>query len=127
MLDKLFMAMVMLTMNIGGRYLAMELPTSIEQLFTKYVFLRIFVLFAIIFSATHDLLIAIIITLIVLILFRYLINCDSEFCILNKGEFKATGQSGAPGAPPSKVSEEQYIQAKRVLDKYMDEKYSGMR
>jgi hypothetical protein len=125
MLDKLFMAMVMLTMNIGGRYLAMELPTSIEQLFTKYVFLRIFVLFAIIFSATHDLLIAIIITLIVLILFRYLINCDSEFCILNKGEFKGTGAAG-PGAAP-KVSEEQYIQAKRVLDKYMDEKYSGMR
>ena len=126
MLDKLFMAMIMLTMNIGGRYLAMELPTSIEQLFTKYVFLRIFVLFAIIFSATHDLLIAIIITLIVLILFRYLINCDSEFCILNKGEFKPTG-AGQSGAPPSKISEEQYIQAKRVLDKYMDEKYSGMR
>lgn len=104
----------------------MEVPTSIEQLFTKYVFLRIFVLFAIIFSATHDLLIAIIITLIVLILFRYLINCDSEFCILNKGEFKSTGATGGPGVTP-KVSEEQYIQAKRVLDKYMDEKYSGMR
>ncbi len=124
MLDKLFMAMVMLTMNIGGRYLAMELPTSIEQLFTKYVFLRIFVLFAIIFSATHDLLIAIIITLIVLILFRYLINCDSEFCILDKRDFKPV-QTGSGSTP--KVSEEQYIQAKRVLDKYMDEKYSGLR
>ncbi len=102
----------------------MELPTSIEQLFTKYVFLRIFVLFAIIFSATHDLLIAIIITLIVLILFRYLINCDSEFCILDKRDFKPV-QTGSGSTP--KVSEEQYIQAKRVLDKYMDEKYSGLR
>ncbi len=102
----------------------MELPTSIEQLFTKYVFLRIFVLFAIIFSATHDLLIAIIITLIVLILFRYLINCDSEFCILDKRDFKPV-QTGSGSIP--KVSEEQYIQAKRVLDKYMDEKYSGLR
>jgi hypothetical protein len=120
MLDKLFMAMVMLTMNIGGRYLAMELPTSVEQLFTKYVFLRIFVLFAIIFSATHDLVVAIVITLIVLIIFRYLINCDSEFCLLDKQNFKPTN-----GQAP-KISEEQYIQAKRVIDKYMDEKYTGM-
>ena len=126
MLDKLFMAMVMLTMNIGGRYLAMELPTSIEQLFTKYVFLRIFVLFAIIFSATHDLLIATIITLLVLILFRYLLNCDSDFCILDKRDFKPVQTGTGTGGTP-KVSEEQYIQAKRVLDKYMDEKYSGMR
>ena len=115
------MAMIMLAMNLGGRFIVMELPESIDQLFTQSSLLRMFVIFALFFSATQHILLSIIFTMLFVIVMKYLLNCDSEFCLLNKEEFqsKKDRKSG-------KISEEEYIQAKRVVESFISQKYRGL-
>ena len=54
----------MLLMNIGGRYLQIELPKSLEYLFKKYMILRWLIIFAISYVATKNVKISILLTLI---------------------------------------------------------------
>jgi hypothetical protein len=124
MLDKLFMAMIMLAMNLGGRFIVMDLPESIDQLFTQSSLLRMFVIFALFFSATQHIWLSIIFTLLFVIVMKYLLNCDSEFCLLNKEEFQSKRDHVA--GKSKKVSEEEYIQAKRVVESFISQKYSGL-
>ncbi len=117
MYAQIFSAIIMLTMNIGGKFLVMDLPKSIDVYFTKYYLLRIFVLFAIIYTATHDLMISLILTLIMILLLRYLLNNDSELCILNKEDFVNEKKD-------SNISSEEFLKAKNIVQKYLDEKYT---
>ena len=57
--NKLFSGCIMLLTNIGGRYLALELPDNMEKLFSNYFILRYLVLFSIFFMATRDIKISI--------------------------------------------------------------------
>lgn len=124
MLDKLFMAIIMLAMNIGGRFIVMDLPQSIEQIFTSSFLLRAFVIFALFFSATQHIWLSIIFTLFFIIIMKYLLNYESEFCLLNKENFKS--KLDAQKEKSNNVSEEEYIKAKRVIESFMDQKYSGL-
>ncbi len=126
MFDKLFMAIIMLAMNIGGRFIVMDLPKSIEQLFTTSFALRAFVIFALFFSATQHIWLSIIFTLLFIIVMKYLLNCDSEFCILNKEHFKSKLDATENKDAKKVVSEEEYIQAKRVVESFVSQKYSGL-
>ncbi len=122
MYDKLFMAIIMLAMNIGGRFIIMDLPKSIDQLFTSSSLLRTFVIFALFFTATQHIMISIILTLTFVIVMKYLLNCDSEFCLLNKETFK----SKLDESEKNKVSEEDYIKAKKVVESFISQKYSKL-
>jgi hypothetical protein len=124
MLDKLFMAIIMLAMNIGGRFIVMDLPKSIEQIFTTSFALRAFVIFALFFSATQDIWLSIIFTLLFIIMMKYLLNCDSEFCILNKEHFQS--KLDEEKQDQNIVSEEEYIKAKKVVESFVSQKYSKL-
>ncbi len=121
MYEKLFMALIMLAMNIGGRFIVMDLPQSIEQLFTTSSLLRTFVIFALFFTATQDIMISIILTLLFIIVMKYLLNCDSEFCLLNKETFKSKLD-----APKGHVSEEEFMKAKKIVESFVSQKYSNL-
>ena len=54
-----FNGSIMLLMNIGGKYLAMDLPKNLDTLFINYEFLRYIVLFSIFFMATRNIKISI--------------------------------------------------------------------
>ncbi len=71
----------MIMLNIGGRYLSMELPKNVERLFES-TWMRIFVVFCISFMGTRDIKIATIITLLFVILMKYLFHEESMCCIL---------------------------------------------
>ncbi len=122
MYDKLFMALIMLAMNIGGRFIVMDLPQSIEQIFTTSSLLRTFVIFALFFTATQDVIISIILTLLFIIIMKYLLNCDSEFCILNKETFKS--KLDAKENKSNVISEEEFMKAKKTVESFMNQKYS---
>ncbi len=123
MMDKLFTALIMLAMNIGGRFIVMDLPQSIDQIFTSSAIMRSFVIFALFFSATQDIRYSIIFTLIFIIVMKYLLNCDSEFCLLNKEHFKSQSQSEDKEDGSKKIREEDYIKAKRIVESYIDQTY----
>ena len=79
--DKVFAGFMMLLMNIGGRYISKEVPDSVDLLFQN-VWLRRAVVFGIAFIATRDIITAIFITFLFILVFNYLINEKSAFCIL---------------------------------------------
>jgi hypothetical protein len=79
--NKLFIGFIMIMLNIGGRYLSMELPKNVERLFESTI-MRSFVVFCISFMGTRDIKIAIIITLLFVILMKFLFHEESACCIL---------------------------------------------
>ena len=107
--SKIFAGCTMLLMNIGGKYIATDLPKSLDKIFSN-IWVRRFVIFCIAFIATRDIKISIFITLIFIIVFTILLNENSMSCILPK-EYKST-----------KITQREADEAKKTLEKYIAEK-----
>ena len=84
-----FIGFMMLILNLGGRFMSMEVTKRQEQ-FLQHPWVRRCLIFVAIFIATRNVLIAFWLTIVIVILFGYLFNENSAFCIFGKG--------GAPGA-----------------------------
>jgi len=81
--SKVFAGLSILMLNLSGRFLAKELPKSIEVLFDNPYFRKAIVFF-IAFVATRDLKISIFLTLGFILIFKYLINEESPSCIISQ-------------------------------------------
>lgn len=80
----LFNGSIMLLSNIGGKYLALDLPKNIDVLFENYAILRYIILFSVFFIATRDIKISVLLTLFYFIIIKFIINENSRFCIMEK-------------------------------------------
>ena len=107
--NKLFGGCIMLLTNIGGKYLALEMPTNIEKLFSNYFILRYLVLFSVFFMATKDIKISILLSLLFFIIIKFFVNEKSKFCLMKD-------------SIDNKISQDEYIKAKDVVNKYYQEK-----
>ena len=106
--SKLFSGCIMLLTNIGGKYLIMDLPDNMEKLFSKYFILRVLVLFSIFFMATRDIKSSILLSLLFFIVIKFFINEKSSFCIVSSESINSN----------KKITEDEYIKAKKVVNKY---------
>lgn len=79
--SKFFAGIMMLVVNIGSRYVTLKFSKSQEE-YIKNQVAREFLIFAIVWMATRDLIISIIMTASFIILADYLFNENSNFCIL---------------------------------------------
>ncbi len=79
--SKFFAGIMMLIVNIGSRYVTLKFSKSQEE-YIKNQVAREFLIFAIVWMATRDLIISIIMTASFIILADYLFNENSKFCIL---------------------------------------------
>lgn len=108
-----FIGIMMLLLNLGGRFLALEISKEQEK-FLSHPIVRRFFLFAVLFMGTRNLIISLGLTIIVIILLGYLFNENSDLCLwhscINKPE--APKQEGFVGL----TSEEGMI-LKRLQDK----------
>jgi hypothetical protein len=113
-----FIGLMMLLLNLGGRFLALEISKEQEK-FLSHPVVRRFFLFAVLFVGTRNLIIAAGLTVIVIILLGYLFNENSELCLwhtcINKPE--APKQEGFIGLTP-----EEAMILKRLQDKQNAEK-----
>jgi hypothetical protein len=75
--NPLAMGIIMLMMNIGGKYFAMEIPASADALLGHPIF-RKFIVFCFAFIATREIKTAILITLLFYVCFKFLFNSDSK-------------------------------------------------
>ena len=82
--SKLVGGLFMFMMNIGGKYVAKELPDDLDQYFNKYKVLRYLAVFAIAFIATRDIRMSLILVLLFIIFFRHLFKPGSKTCVLGK-------------------------------------------
>ena len=114
-----FIGVMMLLLNLGGRFLALEVSKEQEKFFSQPA-VRRFLLFVVLFVATRNLVVAAGLAIIVIIMLAYLFNENSELCLWRSclippaptDSFKASeGFSGL-------TSEEAMI-LKRLQDKQM--------
>jgi hypothetical protein len=118
--SKLFLGITMLMMNIGGKYIAEEIPQTINKFFTHKYVKSLFV-FSIIFIGTRDINISLIITLLFYILFKYLFEINSKSCILPKYiidiDFNKDGKIDANEIRRAKQTLNKY--SKQLVNKYI--------
>lgn len=79
--SKFFAGIVMLTVNIGSKYVTLQLSESQED-YVKYTLGRQVLVFAILWMGTRDIVISLTLTLIFILFADYLLNDSSKFCII---------------------------------------------
>ena len=97
-----FVGIMMLILNLAGRFIAMEITKEQEQFFQN-PWVRRFLIFVVIFVATRNLLISFWLTIIVVLLIGYLFNENSAFWIIGKGGHVEQSKDPKPGMTPEEM------------------------
>lgn len=106
--SKIFAACAMIMMNIGGKYIQMDLPKSLDTIFQN-IWMRRLVIFAIAFVATRDVRTAFFITLLFILIFSVMLNEKSQGCLLPE-TYLDLNKDG-------KVTPDEIEKAKQILKK----------
>lgn len=77
-----FIGITMLLLNLGGRFLAMEVTKEQEKFFQN-TWVRAFLVFVVVFVATRNVLVAFWLSLIVIIMLRFLFNENSSMYLFS--------------------------------------------
>ena len=118
-----FIGLMMLLLNLGGRFLSLEISKDQEKFLSQPIVRRFF-LFAILFVATRNVIIAAGLAVIVILLLGYLFNENSELCLWKSCIVAPAGpavkQEGFMGLTP-----EEAMILKRLQDKQMAAQQQG--
>jgi len=130
--NKFFNTFIMVLMNVGGKYIVMELPTNLDKLFQSYQILRYLVIFAICFMASRDIKTALFMALVVIVLFKFILNEQSMYCVLRGEHFenlKPTSNIPPTNSTSSlplkkddsnkRVSDDDFNKARNTVDEYL--------
>ena len=79
--SKFFAGIVMLIMNIGSKYIVVELSHTQES-FMKYTLGRLLLIFSILWIGTRDIVTSLLLTAVFVLLVDYLFNENSKYCII---------------------------------------------
>lgn len=109
--SKLFTGCIMLLMNVGSKYIMMDIPKSTEKIFSHYLFRRFFV-FCISFIATRDIYISMVITLLFIIVFGHILNGKSKYCMLSEDYINVDVNNDG------EISKQELENAQNILNKY---------
>lgn len=79
-----FIGLMMLALNLGGRFIGMELTRS-QEAFLQNVWVRRLLIFVVLFMGTRNILVAFWMWLAVVFLLGYVLNENSSMCIFGTG------------------------------------------
>jgi len=79
-----FIGLMMLLLNLGGRFISMEMSQS-QELFFQNPWIRRLLIFTIIFVGTRNIIVAFIMTFFIILFIGYLFNENSSLCIFKNG------------------------------------------
>jgi hypothetical protein len=111
--SKYIAGLMMILMNLGGRYLSAEITDFQEEFFESPYVRRIFI-FVVCFIATRDVKVSLILTIIFIVLVSGIFNENSKFCIL---PIKRQN---------NKITKEEFIYAQSVVNKYHQQQLKKM-
>lgn len=104
--SKFFSGILMILMNLGSKYISLELSESQDEFFSNIIIRRIMI-FTVVFIATKDIIVSIIITACFVILVSGLFNQNSKYCLIKNN------------SPQTKIiTKEQVEKAKKIIMKY---------
>lgn len=113
-----FIGLMMLILNLGGRFIGMEVTKKQEQ-FLQHPWVRRGLIFTVLFVATRNLWVAFWMTIIVVLLLGYLFNENSALCVF--------GDGGAAGSKCSKDNDLGKVNGEAQVDLTPEEKEILMR
>ena len=102
--SKYFAGLMILFLNLGSKYLALELSETQEQMLSNKIIRRVMV-FTVVFVSTRDIWVSLITTAIFIVLVSGLFNENSKYCIMTKPVLK-------------QVTHDDYVEAKKVIKLY---------
>jgi hypothetical protein len=109
--NKFFAGIIMLTMNIGSKYISIELSKTQEN-YIKYSLGRQILIFAVLWMGTRDIFTALVLTIIFILFADYLFNEHSKYCVIPE-QYKEL--SMAMDVPNNKVTQKEVNDAIKVL------------
>jgi hypothetical protein len=104
--SKYFAGITMILLNLGSKYISMDLSQTHETILGSKLFRRI-IMFVVVFTATRDILISIIITAAFIILVSVLSHDDSNYCLIPKNYQNSNTR---------KISKEEMDHAKKIIE-----------
>jgi hypothetical protein len=104
-----FIGLMMLLLNLGGRFLGMEVTKEQEKFFQQ-PWIRRALIFTVLFVATRNVFVAFIMTIIVLLLLSFLFNENSDLYLFTKPK-------DMPATPASGMTPEETEIFRRLSDK----------
>ena len=110
--SKFFAGIVMLIMNIGSKYISIELSKTQED-YVKYTLGRQILIFAILWMGTRDIVVALILTCVFILFADYLLNDNSKYCILSDKYKDVVTQLDTDG--DGKISQKEINDAIHIL------------
>ena len=102
--NKYFTGIMILVLNLGSRFLVMELSNTQKQILSNKI-IRRFVVFTVVFIATKDIYVSFIITAVFIVLVSGLFNENSKYCIVTKPVI-------------SNITKNEYKEAKKIIKMY---------
>jgi hypothetical protein len=109
-----FIGLTMLLLNLGGRFLAMEVTKEQEKFFQN-LWVRGLLIFVVVFVATRNIIVAFWLSLIVIIFIRLLFNENSSFYFFRRET--PTGKLDTPAAPSNVLTPEEADIYRKLTDK----------
>jgi hypothetical protein len=106
-----FIGIMMLILNLGGRFISLEVTKKQEQ-FLQLPWVRRILIFTVLFVATRNIWVAFWTTVAVVLFLGYLFNENSALCIFGQG-----GKDGSKCAEGPKPGEEMTPEEKEILQR----------
>ena len=106
-----FIGLMMLILNLGGRFISLEVTKKQEQ-FLQLPWVRRVLIFTVLFVATRNIWVAFWATVTVVLFLGYLFNENSALCIFGDG-----GRSGSKCSDAPKPGEEMTPEEKEILQR----------
>lgn len=106
-----FIGLMMLILNLGGRFISLEVTKKQEQ-FLQLPWVRRILIFTVLFVATRNIWVAFWATVTVVLFLGYLFNENSALCIFGDG-----GRNGSKCADAPKPGDEMTPEEKEILQR----------
>lgn len=109
--SRIFTGCVMMLVNIGGKYITIDVPDNANKVFEHW-FMRSLLVFGISFTTTRDVITSLKLCLIFFIIFKLLLNENSKMCIVPKNTITIDANNDG------KITMDEIIRAQKIVDKY---------
>ena len=111
-----FIGLMMLILNLGGRFLAMEI-TKGQEYFLSHPIIRRSLIFVVLFIATRNIVIAFWLWLAIIVLLGYLFNENSALCVFGRRGLPGSSCAKPRGPEPAKPTDQEMSIFKMLSDK----------
>ena len=111
-----FIGLMMLLLNLGGRFISLEITKKQEQVL-QLPWVRRLLIFTVLFIGTRNLWVAFWMTLIVVLCLGYLFNENSAMCLFGDGGASGSSCAAKETLPATASGEEMTPEEKEILQR----------